>query len=191
MERRCLKPKALKVKACPVGSCEQRCSSELGVSFDKRDSFGDHRSVSITGDSKKKRKSVVRRESADTREYERHTDGMDFDMNESMEEVSFESDSAGWYEPNRGAKGNAGRKVSSSMTSLAAVMVEDEGEPYTINLCQTCYHLRQDERNRRPTTSNGRSLSATTVPEAHCRLAWVYADSKTRCGSAVRPKRCL
>ena len=94
--------------------------------------------MSITGGSKKKRKSVVRRESADTREYERHTDGMDFDMNESMEEVSFESDSAGWYEPNRGAKGNAGRKVSSSMTSLAAVMVEDEGEPYTINLCQTC-----------------------------------------------------
>ena len=52
-----------------AGSREQRCPGELGVVVDQRASLGDQSFVSGTGASQKKTKVVVRKESADTREY--------------------------------------------------------------------------------------------------------------------------
>ena len=111
-ERRCLEPqpRTVKLDKLEVEHKGAQISSE-------RSSFGDRSSVSSAGCPKKKRKAAVRKESADTQEYEAcHRDVMDVDIDESKEDWSFVpsavSDSAGSR-----VTGSAGRKVSSSTIS--------------------------------------------------------------------------
>ena len=81
MERRCLEPKALKVKLH---------LPDTGAVVDQRTSLRDHSSVSSAGSSRKKRKAVVRKESADTQEYDPcQQNDMDVDMVENKEELRF------------------------------------------------------------------------------------------------------
>ena len=70
---------------------------ELAVGLARRASEGDQGSVSRTGGSQKKRKAVVRTESADTQEYRScQVNDMDVDMDENSEELSFI-----WQHPHR------------------------------------------------------------------------------------------
>ena len=144
MERRCLEPKALKVKLH---------LPDTGAVADQRTALRDHSSVSSAVGSQKKRKAVVRKESADTQEYEPcQQNDMDVDMDENKEELRFVrsavSDSAGWHE----IKCRCHRqcwKEGLKFCDVAATIVEDDGEPHTINLCPNCYNLTQEERNQR------------------------------------------
>ena len=100
--------------------------------------------------SQKKRKAVARKESAGTQEYEScHQNDMDLDMDENKEELRFVpstvSRSAGWHEPKFRCDEQC-RKEGFKFHDIASVMVEDDGEPPTRNLCLICHNMRQDER---------------------------------------------
>ena len=75
----------------------------------------------------------MRKESADTQEYEaHHVGGMDVDMDESEEELIFVpsavSDSAGWHELKFRCDRQC-RKEGFKFFDIASAMVEDDGEP--------------------------------------------------------------
>ena len=70
----CQGSNALTVKLGSLGQTGQKCSGELGVGFGERDS-------------QKKTEAVVRKESADTQEYQSCQQN-DMDVDENMEELS-------------------------------------------------------------------------------------------------------
>ena len=79
----------------------------------------------------------MRKESADTQECE---NGKEVDMDENKEELSFitstMSSSDGWREPKEGF----------NYCNIVSVVVEENGELYTIKFGEGCYNWRQDER---------------------------------------------
>ena len=120
---------------------------ELRVPLDQRTSIGDQRSVGI-GARRRKRKAVVRKESADTQEQEScQLNDMDVDMDEK-EELSFVpsavSRTAGWHEPKLVCDRQC-REDGFQVPRHASVMVVDDGEAHTMNHCKVCYNVRQDE----------------------------------------------
>ena len=106
--------------------------------------------MSSAGGSQKKRKAVVRKESADSQESESYQlNDMDVDMNENKEELSFipsvVSRSAGWHEPKFMCDTQC-HKDGFKYDDIASVMVEDDGEPPTKHLCKCVDNLMQDEK---------------------------------------------
>ena len=87
------------------------------------------------GGSQKKRKAVVRKESADTGEYEScQWNNMDMDMNENVEELSSfpiaVRRSAGWHK-HKFMCDRQCRVKGFKCCPIAPVMVEGDGEPRT------------------------------------------------------------
>ena len=78
--------------------------------------------------------------------------GLNVDMDENNEELSFVpravSDSAGWHEPKLRCDRQC-RKEGFKFYEIASIVVEDDGERHTLNLCVTCYNLRQEEEMHR------------------------------------------
>ena len=109
-----------------------------GVDVNCDGSFGDQSSVSSTRASQKKKKAVVRKESADTQECEScHQNGMEGSRDESMP-------TAGWRESFR-VKYMCDKKCNKEgfkFNDIAAISVENDGKPHTINLCENCHSLR-------------------------------------------------
>ena len=110
-------------------------TGELGVGVDERASFGDQSSMSSTGGWQKKRKAVVRKESAHTQEYESCQQiDMEVDRGEDKEDMSFFPsaliESAGWYEP-KFMCDRQSKKEGFKFFDIASIMVEDDGEPHT------------------------------------------------------------
>ena len=131
-----------------VGSGEPRCLVELRVGVDQRTSLGVQYSMGSAGGSHKKRKAAVRTESAETQEFESQQENdMAVDGNEVKEEMSFirgaMSDLTGWYEP-KFMCDRQRRKEGLKLHDTASIMMEDDGEPLTRNLCMD--NLRQEER---------------------------------------------
>ena len=101
-----------------------------------------------------------RKESADTKEYEScQQNGMEVDEEEGMEDLTFVpsavSDWAGWHEPLR-VKYMCDQKCNKEgfkFYDIAAILVEDDGKPHTINLCRNCYSPRLAERNESVVTN--------------------------------------
>ena len=94
---------------------------------------------------------------------------------------------AGWYEPNFMCDMQC-RKEGFKFYDIASIMVEDDGEPHTINHCTNCYNLRQEER-KEPTVNGKRWRIMVGEKTSRDKLsAWAQRDSKTRCGSATQPK---
>ena len=79
---------------------------------------------------------------------------MEDDRKKGREEMSFfcsaVSESAGWYEPKFVCDMQC-RKEGFKFYDIASIMVEDDGEPHTINFCMKCYNLRLEEEG-----ANGR-----------------------------------
>ena len=113
--------------------------------------------MNSAGGSHKKRQGVVRKESAETLEYEscQHSD-VDVDRDESLEELNFTQEVQ-----QRGLK----------FLDVAATLVEDDGKPHTINICENCYSLRPAERKE------------TKVTHARCKVA-----SSKGCGNDIVKK---
>ena len=95
-----------------------------------------------------------------TQEYESfQQNDMEVDKEEGMEELTFVpsavSDSAGWHEPLR-VKYMCDQKCNKEgfkFYDIAAILVEDDGKPHTINLCRNCFNLRLAERNESVVTN--------------------------------------
>ena len=97
--------------------------------------------MSSAGGTQKKRKGVVRKDSADTQEYEScPLNGMEVDLSENYGEFSFVSSalssSAGWHEP-KFMCDRKYREEGFNCFDIAPVMVEDNGELHTINFCES------------------------------------------------------
>ena len=120
-------------------------SGEPGVGVNRKGRVERRSSMSSAGGSQKRRKSVVREESADTQEYEScQQSDMEVDRDEGMEELSFissaVSESAVSREPVR-IKYMCDKKCNKEgfkFYDIAAVLVEDDGKTHTINLCGNC-----------------------------------------------------
>ena len=96
---------------------------------------------------------MVRKESADTQECETcQQNDMDVDVDVDKEEFSFVllavSCSAGWHEPKFMCDKQC-REQGFQYDDTASVIVEDDGELHTINLCRDGYNLREDEKEPR------------------------------------------
>ena len=134
-------------EAALAGATEQRCPKELPVDSDWRATEGDQVSGCSAGGSQKKRKAVLRRESADTQEYEScQRNDVDVDMCENKDELSFIPSavvsSAGWCE-HQFTRDRQSRKKGFLYFGIASVMVEDDGEPYTTNPSQSHYDVEE------------------------------------------------
>ena len=107
--------------------------------------------MSIAGDSHKKRKAAVRKESAETQEYKScQQNDVEVHREQGMEELRFflgaVSDTAGWHK----ARFMCDRRCMGEgfkFHHIAAILVGDERRPHTINLCKNCYNLRLEVRN--------------------------------------------
>ena len=98
----------------------------------------------------KKRRALVRKEWAETQEYEScQQNDMNVDVDENKEELSFipsaVSSLAGWHEPKFVCDRQC-REKEFQYCDIASVMVEDDGAPHTMRLCRDCYNWRQGER---------------------------------------------
>ena len=113
-------------------------SGESGVGVNREGWVGDQMSMSSGGGSRKKRKAVVRKGSADTKEYGScQQNEMEVGGNKSLEVSRAVRDSAGWCEPLR-AKYMCDEKCKKDgfkFYHIAAILVDDDGKPRTINLC--------------------------------------------------------
>ena len=94
-------------------------------------------------------------------------------MNENKEEFRFvpsaASDSAGWHE----IKCKCHRqcwKEGLNICDVASTIVEDDGEPHTINLCPNCYNLTQEERKEPAMSGRQWKILADKNSEAKCQL---------------------
>ena len=86
----------------------------------------------------------------ETLEYEScQLNDMDVDRDEGKEELSVVpsavSDSAGWHEP-RCMRDRQFRKEVFMFDDIVDLIVEEDGEPDTMNVCKGCCYLRQAER---------------------------------------------
>ena len=103
---------------------------------------------------RKESKAVVQKGSAVTQEYEScQQNDMEVDKDEGMVELSFipsaVSGSAAWREPLR-AKNMCEKKCNKEglkFHDIAAILVEDDAKPPSMNLCLNCYNLRLAEWN--------------------------------------------
>ena len=77
-------------------------------------------------------------------ENELQLNDVDVDMDENKEELSFCPSGREQFAWN-GMSHNSRAKDGFKHCDIASVMVEDDGEPNTINLCKCCYNLRQGE----------------------------------------------
>ena len=135
-------------KGAPGGQ-SSKAEIDSGIGVNRKSSLEDQSSMTSAGGLQKKRKAVVRKEFADTQEYESRQQ----DWNKSLEELAFVpsavSDSAAWRDSFR-VKYMCDKKCNKEgfkFCDIAAILVEDDGKPHTINLCRNCYSLRLGERS--------------------------------------------
>ena len=107
---------------------------------------------------------------------------MDVDRVENKEELSFVpravGNSAGWREPQFMCDRQC-RKEGFKFHGMASILVEDDGEPHTMNQRMT------------PIGDRWRIRVVDKSSRGKLPSFWVHEDSKTRCGSATEPKRCV
>ena len=116
--------------------------------------------MSSAGGSQKRGRQWCGKERTDAQEYE-SCQLFDMDMDENKEELSFVpiavSSSAGWHEPKFMCDRQCWKK-GFYYFDIASGMVEDTGELYTINLCESCDNLRRGNargRSEPQATCNG------------------------------------
>ena len=118
--------------------------ARVSSGLNQRASLGDQISVSGAGGSQKKRKAVVRGESADTKEYESfQLKGMEVDRDEHREELNFVlsavSSSAGLQKP-KVKRDRRCPEEGFKCFEIESAMVEDNGDLYTIHLYTSGWH---------------------------------------------------
>ena len=154
---------------------------EPGDAVERMGSLGDQSSMSSAGCSQKKRKAAVRKESAETQEYEScQQNGTEVDRDEGMEELSFVpsavSDTAGWHERDKKCT-----KEGLKFSDTTPILVEDERRPHAINFCMECYNLRDPFQSMIGEHSSRGKLSACLVHKDSKKGMWKrFAAKKLR-----------
>ena len=173
------------------GSWAQSSRAEVGLSDGSRvdvncqGTSGEQSSVSSAGASKKKGKTEIRKASAETRD---HVCCLDLDVgsDKSLEKMGFlpgaVSDSAVWREP-LNVKYMCDNMCNEEgfkffFFDIAAIVVEDDGKPHTINFCRTCFDCRMAEKGEPKVDLSGQMVG-------RFRVGWIPPKV---CGSDVRSR---
>ena len=182
-------PLSIERRHPPSSGSEVRYLGELVVGVNRKSSPGEL-------SSQKKRNAVVRKEPAEAQDCEscqqnhmevdrnedRQQDDMEADSNKSMEEFGFVSsavsDSAKWCEPLRVENicDQKGKEKGFKFYDVAAILVEDNGKPHTINFCRNCYNLRLTERDESKVT-NARWKSMIEQKASRGRLSAAFRSN--------------
>ena len=180
-----------------------------GIDVNCKGSLGNQSSGSSAGASQKKRKAVIRKDSAETQGYVSCQDMEVYD-DQSFEELglvqSAVSDSAGWHDPS-GPSTCATRSATKRASSFYGIEQpswwEEGGQPHTPNICRNCYDCRLAEkwRNNRSAVQSGmlrsdemtsqcRLLGRFRVRRISLQRMWVKKEVGEECGDRGNKKRC-